>query len=355
MLANWPAGCYNIIKKAPRVAARQKTKSRHRAARFRKISMKFTEVTVHTTSEGSELVADILWRYSNYGVAISDVKDVIALQRDKVMYWDYMDEELTRDTGEALVKAFITVEDTPAYMPQIRADIDEMRENCGGCMPLGSLEITTRTVEGDDWIEIWRKHFRPIHIGGRVVVVPEWIKYEKQPEEVTVLLDSNMAFGTGEHETTSMCLELLQEYLTPQSVCLDVGCGSGILGISAVLLGAKSAYLTDIDPVATDSAAHNCKLNGVADKCTGKRTDLIGESEIVADIALANITADVLRRLAPTLPAHVREGGTLILSGIIKEKLSGVLQTFATVGFEHIKTVNKGEWYAVAFTKKLFR
>ncbi len=313
--------------------------------------MKFTEVTVHTTSEGSELVADVLWRYSNYGVAISDVKDVIALQRDKVMYWDYMDEELTRDTGEALVKAFITVEDTPAYMPQIRADIDEMRENCGGCMPLGSLEITTRTVEGDDWIEIWRKHFRPIHIGGRVVVVPEWIKYEKQPEEVTVRLDSNMAFGTGEHETTSMCLELLQEYLTPESVCLDVGCGSGILGISAVLLGAKSAYLTDIDPVATDSAAHNCKLNGVADKCTVKRTDLIGESEIVADIALANITADVLCRLAPTLPAHVREGGTLILSGIIKEKLSGVLQTFAAVGFELIKTANKGEWYAVAFTK----
>ncbi len=314
--------------------------------------MKFTEVTVHTTSEGSELVADILWRYSNYGVAISDVKDVIALQRDKVMYWDYMDEDLTRDTGEALVKAFVTVEDTPVYMPQIRADIEEMKENCAGCMPLGSLEITTRTVEGDDWIEIWRKHFRPIHIGSRVVVVPEWIKYEKQPQEVTVRLDSNMAFGTGEHETTSMCLELLQEYLTPECVCLDVGCGSGILGISAVLLGAESAYLTDIDPVATDSAEHNCKLNGVADRCTVKRTDLVGETEIAADIALANITAEVLCRLAPTLPAHVKSGGTLILSGIIKEKLEGVLQAFAAVGFNHIKTINKGEWYAVAFTKK---
>ena len=315
--------------------------------------MKFTEVTVHTTSEGSELVADILWRYSNYGVAISDVKDVIALQRDKVMYWDYMDEDLTRDTGEALVKAFVTVEDTPVYMPQIRADIEEMKENCAGCMPLGSLEITTRTVEGDDWIEIWRKHFRPIHIGSRVVVVPEWIKYEKQPQEVTVRLDSNMAFGTGEHETTSMCLELLQEYLTPECVCLDVGCGSGILGISAVLLGAESAYLTDIDPVATDSAEHNCVLNGVADRCTVKRTDLVGDSEIAADIALANITAEVLCRLAPTLPAHVKSGGTLILSGIIKEKLEGVLQAFAAVGFNHIKTINKGEWYAVAFTKKL--
>ena len=314
--------------------------------------MKFTEVTVHTSSEGSELIADILWRYSNYGVAISDVRDVIALQRDKVMYWDYMDESLTRDTGEALVKAFVTVEDAPACLPRIRADIEEMQQNCGGCMPLGSLEITTRTVEGDDWIEIWRKHFRPIHIGSRVVVVPEWIKYQKQGGEVIVKLDSNMAFGTGEHETTSMCLELLQECLTPESVCLDIGCGSGILGISAVLLGAKSAYLTDIDPVATESASHNCKLNGVEKLCTVKRTDLVGEGEIVADIALANITADVLCRLAPTLPAHVKQGGTLILSGIIKEKLDGVLAAFAAVDFEHKKTLNKGEWYALTFIKK---
>ena len=263
-----------------------------------------------------------------------------------------MAADLTHDTGEALVKAFVTVEDTPAYMPQIRADIEEMKENCAGCMPLGSLEITTRTVEGDDWIEIWRKHFRPIHIGSRVVVVPEWIKYEKQPQEVTVRLDSNMAFGTGEHETTSMCLELLQEYLTPESVCLDVGWGSGVVGIFEVKMGEESAERTEIDTVATESAEHNCVLNGVADRCTVKRTDLVGDSEIAADIALANITAEVLCRLAPTLPAHVKSGGTLILSGIIKEKLEGVLQAFADVGFNHIKTINKGEWYAVAFTKK---
>ena len=267
------------------------------------------------------------------------------------MYWDYMDEELTRDTGEALVKAFVTVQDTPSALPAVRRDLEQLNENCAGCMPLGSLELTTRVVEGDDWIEIWRKHFRPIHIGGRVVVVPEWIAYERQPGEAVVKLDSNMAFGTGEHETTSMCLELLQEYLTPESVCLDVGCGSGILGISAVLLGAKSAYLTDIDPVATDSAAHNCELNGVAGKCTVRRTDLVGEGEILADVALANITADVLCRLAPELPAHVKEGGTLILSGIIEGKLPEVLQAFSAVGFGHVKTVRKGEWYAVSLAK----
>ena len=313
--------------------------------------MKFTEVTVHTSSEGSELVADVLWRYSNYGVAISDVKDVIALQRDNAMYWDYMDEELTRDRGEVLVKAFVAIEDSPAALKSIRVDIDEVRANCGGCLPLGSAEITTRTVEGDDWIEIWRKHFRPIHIGRRVVVVPEWISYEKQPEEVIVRLDSNMAFGTGEHETTSMCLELLQEYLTPESRCLDVGCGSGILGISAVLLGAESAFLTDIDAVAVESCSHNCALNGVAEKCTVKRTDLIGDGEICADIALANITADVLTRLAPEISPRVKAGGILILSGIIKEKLQGVLTAYAGAGFGHLKTVAKGEWYAAVFSK----
>ena len=216
--------------------------------------MKFTELTIHTTSEGSELVADVLWRYTNYGVAISDVKDVIALQRNKAMYWDYIDDSLTKDGGEALVKAFVALNETENVVPMIRGDLEELKVNGGDFVSFGTLECTRRVVEGDDWIEIWKKHFRPLHIGEKIVVCPEWIKYEKQPDEQVVLLDSNMAFGTGEHETTSMCLKLLQEYITPQSVCVDVGCGSGILGISAVKLGAKFAYLTDIDDIAVKSA-----------------------------------------------------------------------------------------------------
>ena len=172
--------------------------------------MKFTEVTVHTSTEGSELIADIMWRYTTHGVAISDVADVVALQNDRVMYWDYMDEELTSDmSGDVLVKAFVAEDVAPRVLPEIRRDIEDMAAACGGALPLGSLEMTCRAVEGDDWIEIWRKHFRPIHIG-RIVVVPEWIEYERQPGEEVVLLDNNMAFGTGEHETTSMCVELLQ-------------------------------------------------------------------------------------------------------------------------------------------------
>ncbi len=311
--------------------------------------MKFTELTIHTTSEGSELVADVLWRYTNYGVAISDVKDVIALQRNKAMYWDYIDDSLTKDGGEALVKAFVALNETENVVPLIRGDLEELKVNGGDFVSFGTLECTRRIVEGDDWIEIWKKHFRPLHIGEKIVVCPEWIKYEKQPDEQVVLLDSNMAFGTGEHETTSMCLKLLQEYITPQSVCVDVGCGSGILGISAVKLGAKFAYLTDIDDIAVKSATHNSEINGVSDRIKVVRSDLLGDAEINADLVFANITAEILCRLAPSVTSHLKRGGTLVLSGIIESRLDMVLDAFSAQGLKLEKQLKEGEWFALSF------
>ncbi len=311
--------------------------------------MKFTELTIHTTSEGSELVADVLWRYTNYGVAISDVKDVIALQRNKAMYWDYIDDSLTKDGGEALVKAFVALNETENVVPMIRGDLEELKVNGGDFVSFGTLECTRRVVEGDDWIEIWKKHFRPLHIGEKIVVCPEWIKYEKQPDEQVVLLDSNMAFGTGEHETTSMCLKLLQEYITPQSVCVDVGCGSGILGISAVKLGAKFAYLTDIDDIAVKSATHNSEINGVSDRIKVVRSDLLGDAEINADLVFANITAEILCRLAPSVTSHLKRGGTLVLSGIIESRLNMVLDAFSAQGLKLEKQLKEGEWFALSF------
>ncbi len=311
--------------------------------------MKFTELTIHTTSEGSELVADVLWRYTNYGVAISDVKDVIALQRNKAMYWDYIDDSLTKDGGEVLVKAFVALNETENVVPLIRGDLEELKVNGGDFVSFGTLECTRRIVEGDDWIEIWKKHFRPLHIGEKIVVCPEWIKYEKQPDEQVVLLDSNMAFGTGEHETTSMCLKLLQEYITPQSVCVDVGCGSGILGISAVKLGAKFAYLTDIDDIAVKSATHNSEINGVSDRIKVVRSDLLGDAEINADLVFANITAEILCRLAPSVTSHLKRGGTLVLSGIIESRLDMVLDAFSAQGLKLEKQLKEGEWFALSF------
>jgi ribosomal protein L11 methyltransferase len=290
-----------------------------------------------------------MWRYTSYGVAISDVKDVIALQRDKVMYWDYMDDSLTKDdNGDVLVKAFVAKDVAENTIPKIRQDIEDMSINCAGALPLGSLEMTSREIEGDDWIEIWRKHFRPIHLG-KIVVVPEWIAYEKKDGEEVVLLDSNMAFGTGEHETTSMCVELLQQYITPDSVCIDVGCGSGILGISAVKLGASKAYLTDIDYVAVKSATHNAKLNKVDDKVVVAHSNLLDNSDIKGDIMLANITADILENLAPSIPKNLKKGGTLILSGIIDVKKDRVIEVYTAQGLTLEKQVKKGEWNALSF------
>ena len=311
--------------------------------------MKFTELTVHTTSEGSELIADVMWRYTSYGVAISDVKDVIALQRDKSAYWDYMDDDLAAGgSGDVLVKAFIALSDTDKVVPQIRADIDEIVKNCAGALPLGTLETTKREIEGDDWIEIWRTHFRPIHLGS-VVVVPEWIEYDKKAGEHIVKLDNNMAFGTGEHETTSMCLKLLQEYLKEGDTCIDVGCGSGILGIAAIKLGARLAYLTDIDDIAVKSAKHNCENNGVADKAVVAHSDLLNDADIKGDIMLANITAEILCRLAPSIPKNLKAGGILILSGIIESRLDMVLKAFTAQGLKLEKQMRDGEWFALVF------
>ncbi len=311
--------------------------------------MKFCELTIHTTSGGSELVADIMWRYTTYGVAISDVKDVIALQQNKAMYWDYIDETLTQDRTDVLVKAFIPVDETEKILPLIRGDLEELSQNCKGFVSLGTLESTRREVEGDDWLEIWKTHFRPLHIGEKIVVCPEWIKYEKQPHEEVVLLDSNMAFGTGEHETTAMCLKLLQQYLTAQSVCIDVGCGSGILGISAIKLGAKYAYLTDIDYVAVESAKHNSEINGVADKVTVAHSNLLDNAEIKGDIMLANITAEILCGLAPSIPKNLKTGGVLILSGIIESRLDMVIKAFCAQGLTLEKQIKEGEWIALSF------
>ena len=229
--------------------------------------MKYIELTVHTTSEASEIIADIMWNYTDFGVTICDVNDIIALQNNKdTMYWDYMDDDLTADKpADALVKCYVAEDVAESVCRDIMRDIFNAKDLSGGEISFGTLEDTKRQVDGDDWIDVWKKHFRPIHLG-RIVVVPEWIEYAPAVDEKVVLLDSNMAFGTGEHETTSMCVELMQEYIDENSVCIDVGCGSGILGISAIKLGAAKAYLTDIDPVAVESSLHNGKLNGVDDK-----------------------------------------------------------------------------------------
>lgn len=309
--------------------------------------MKFIEFTVHTTTEGSELVADIFWNYTNYGVTVCDYNDIVALQSDKRTFWDYMDDDVARPSGDVLVKCFLPVDIADEDIRSIIGDIEELKER--SAFPLGTLETARREVDGDDWIDIWKKHFRPLHIGEKVVVCPEWIEYAPKEGEAVVRLDSNMAFGTGEHETTAMCLELLQQYLRPGDAVVDVGCGSGILGIAALLMGAGFAYMTDIDYVAVQSAAHNAALNGVDGRAKIALSDLLEDADVRGQVMTANITADILCRLAGSIPKNLCPGGALILSGIIAPKLAQVIAAYEGVGLHLVKQLQRGEWYALAF------
>lgn len=313
--------------------------------------MKYIELTVHTATEGSELVADAMWAYSPYGVTVCDAADAAALAKDSTVFWDYMDENVSTDNRDVLVKCYLEPSEAEEKIKLILGEIASRKELARGAIDFGSLEETKREIEGDDWIDVWKKHFRPIHLG-RIVVVPEWIDYSKKPGEEVVLLDSNMAFGTGEHETTSMCVELLQNYLKEGDTVLDVGCGSGILGIAAAKLGAKRCYLSDLDPIAVESAEHNCALNNVEDVTRVTLSDLLTESSVAADVILANITAEILCLLAPSIPAHLKAGGTLILSGIIESRLSIVKEKYASVGLTLQEERRKGEWFALVFSRE---
>ena len=310
--------------------------------------MKYVELTIHTTTEASEIISDIMWNYTDYGVTICDRADIIALQTAKEStYWDYMDDELVQDKpSDVLVKCYVAEDIAAQTVSAILKDVQDAKERSEGILPFGTLEDTKRLVDGDDWIDVWKKHFRPIHLGD-VVVVPEWIEYAPAPHERVVLLDSNMAFGTGEHETTSMCVELMQEYITPDSVCIYVGCGSGILGISAVKLGAKKAYLTDIDPIAVESALHNSELNGVAAQTVVAHANLLDDTDVQGDIMMANITGEVLKMLAPFIPKNLKTDGVLILSGIIESRLTMVKEAYESVGMKVVLEKRKGEWFAL--------
>ncbi len=318
---------------------------------FYNIRMKYIELTIHTTSEASELVADILWNYTEGGVAVSDVSDVIALQNGQYgVFWDYLDGSLQdAPKSDVLVKAFLLPE-REGEIPKIMQDIYACRDRAAGEIPFGTLEETKRLIDGDDWIDIWKKHFRPIHLG-RIVVVPEWIEYQAGPNEKAVILDSNMAFGTGEHETTAMCVELMQDYLREGDFVLDVGCGSGILGIAAAKLGAKHCFLTDIDPVAVASAKHNAIKNGEGAKIDVIESNLVDDTAMKADLILANITAEILTGLAPAVPAHLNAGGTVILSGILPDRAEKVKAAFGAAGLFPVKEQRRGEWAALVLRR----
>ncbi len=312
--------------------------------------MKFIEITIRTNTIGSELVSDILWQYTDQGVAISDMNDIFELDKMKKGTWDYVDEELLKNrTTDVFVKGFVPCNEMEK-VGAIEREVLSLKDKVD--FFIGSLEIVKREIDGDEWVEKWKENFKPLHIGDRVVVCPEWIKYDAKENEIIIKLDSNMAFGTGEHETTSMCVEFLQKYVTGGTTVIDVGSGSGILGITASKLGAKKVIMTDIDECATSASTHNVKLNGV-NNAEVYLKNLLDDVTLKGDIVVANIMAEVLIGFSSGIINNVKDNGYVILSGILTTKSDAVRSAYESAGFTHIETKVKGEWCAQVYKREV--
>ena len=305
----------------------------------------YTEITVSTTHEGSELVADILWEYSEGGVSIADIEDVKDLYRTGKT-WDYADESVLNKSGEVLVKAYVKKSDLKKIADIERALLDLKARTL---IPVGTLETVKRTVDGDEWIEQWKEHFKPIHIGN-VVIVPEWVKYSVKEGETPVYIGSNTAFGTGEHETTAMCVKYLQKYVNLGSVVADVGSGSGILGITASKLGAKKVVMTDIDECAVQASRYNSELNGIKNAEVILK-NLLDDDKVKADIIVANIMAEILIAFAKDIGKNLNGNGVIILSGILSDRLERVKKAYEDAGFNYVESEKQGEWSALVMKK----
>ena len=307
--------------------------------------MKYVELTVVSNNEAEELVADIFWNYTDFGVAVCSVRDVIELTENRRSTFDYIDETLFEgDENVSFIKGYFPESDAAALCSAIRSDLDRLKDNSRGLIETGTLETITRTVEGDDWINVWKKHFKPI-VFDKIVICPEWIKFDG---ERVVTIGSNTAFGTGEHETTSMCVEYLERFIEEGQTVIDVGTGSGILGIAAAKLGAGKVYMTDNDDKAIEAANYNAVKNGVKDICLVEKGDLFGSLNVKGDVVVANITAEILALLSKDISSYLKENGVAILSGILNDRLGFVLDTYLPLGFALTDKKTKGEWTAIA-------
>jgi ribosomal protein L11 methyltransferase len=312
--------------------------------------MDWIEAVIHTTAEGADIVSNLLCEAGAAGAEIVDRAEVIALPQDQGM-WDLIDEQVIRNMPEdVLVKAYFAQNAAaPEALSNVRERLLALRTLDIG-LPLGSLHFEFSIVHEEDWAEYWKQFYKPFRAGDRLVVKPSWERYDALPGDLVIEMAPGMAFGTGTHETTAMCLRMLERYVRPGCACLDVGCGTGILGIACALLGARNTTAIDIDLTAVQVAERKVRANGVAGDVRVRQGDLLEESpaDERADVLVANIIADVIRALAEPARAHIAPGGVMICSGIIREREGDVLSSLCAAGYEIAERLEEGEWVCLA-------
>lgn len=295
--------------------------------------MKYKTITVFTNHNDADLISSAMFDAGAGGVSILDKQDFLDLVKSDVI-WDYVDESVLEQSEVVKVSTMYELGDKD-FEANLEANLEELKKNG---VQFG--EILKGEIDASDYENEWKKYYNPIKTKN-ITIVPTWIEYNPGKDEKIMRLDPGMAFGTGSHATTRMCLELMD---VEGKDVIDVGCGSGILGIAAKICGAKSVYMCDIDAQAVEFATKNAELNNVV--ATIEKADLL-EGEQQADFIFANITADILMRFSKSIGKHLRENGTIVLSGIIDTRLDEVIQCYQSAGYQIVERMAIDDWRAL--------
>ena len=317
--------------------------------------MDWIKVTIYTTSDGIEPVTGRLYQLGITGLEIEDEQDFKDFLENNKQYWDYVDDELIKEKqGETKDSAYVS--DNPAgyeMLSAIRAGMAELK-SLDPAGSFGRLETETLSLNEEDWANNWKKYFHPMEIGEKLLIKPEWEELPEPSDRIVFNVNPGMTFGTGSHYTTQLCIEALEKYIEPGAKMLDLGCGSGILSIISLLLGASEATAVDIDPNAVDVAYENAARNN-ADKSKyhvfagNILTDEALQSKIDGkyDVVAANIVADVIIGLAPAARRYMKDGGVFITSGIIEDRAGDVKAALAECGFDIVDVKQRKDWVAI--------
>lgn len=316
--------------------------------------MKWKSFRLKTTTQAEDIVSSMLADLGVEGVQIEDKIPLTAADKEQ-MFVDIL-PETEADDGIAYLSFYLEEDaDTESILKNVRQELEEMSE----FMDLGECSIEESETEDVDWVNNWKQYFHQFYVDD-ILIIPSWEDVKPEDEDKMVIhIDPGTAFGTGMHETTQLCIRQIRKHVTSDTEILDVGCGSGILGMLALKFGAKHSVGTDLDPCAIDATYENMEVNGISkDQYEVMIGNIIDDKAVqdkvgyeCYDIVVANILADVLVALTPVIVNQLKNGGIYITSGIIDDKEETVVEAVKKAGLEVLEVTYQGEWVSVTARK----